>query len=563
MPRIARSPNHLYLKGTTYYFRHVVPSALRHSLGRSEIRMSLRTGYLAEARPKARILASGVKQVLTRIRDGELPMDDFDRIKLFLLDFLERFLKENEQISINNLTPPNPILQYVPGKTEELIDHLKGLLISRDYNTMREYMVLAAEGGVFGPPQSFDLTDEFAHEFTKNLIAYYRIISRRAEGDYAFENSILPPQSTWASPPEADKKPIVMLSEALERYKADKIATKRWKSEKSASDVMSTLSCLIDVLGDIPMDTIDRQAVRHVRDTLLQLPTHRNKKIFKGKTIAELIAMEPDKTISVRTVNNNLTNASTFFTWCEDEGLIDRNPCHRLKIKEEKDDIEHRSPFTTKDLHNLFHAPEYAQDTFKRPSEFWVPILGLYTGARREELCQLHIEDVRQEDGVWVLDINNNPNINGFDRKKIKKPHSKRLIPLHPFLVDVMRFPEFVKQQGGNGHLRVFPELVRINTNYGHRFGERFSEFRKTVELEASEGAKVFHSFRHTFADFFKQRGLQSDPFHQTFGHKLGKLAASTYGGRFPASLCFEKVISHLDYGVDLSHLAKSKFVPR
>ena len=196
MPRIARSPNHLYLKGTTYYFRHVVPNALRHSLGRSEIRMSLRTGYLAEARPKARILASGVKQVLTRIQDGELPMDDFDRIKLFLRDFLERFLKENEQISINNLTPPNPILQYVPGKTEELIDHLKGLLVSRDYDTMREYMVLASEGGVFGPPQSFDLTDEFAHEFTKALIAYYRIISHRAEGDYAFENTILPPQST-------------------------------------------------------------------------------------------------------------------------------------------------------------------------------------------------------------------------------------------------------------------------------------------------------------------------------------------------------------------------------
>jgi integrase len=308
-----------------------------------------------------------------------------------------------------------------------------------------------------------------------------------------------------------DKKPIVTLSEALERYKADKIATKRWKSEKSASDVMSTLSCLIDVLGDIPMDTIDRQAVRHVRDTLLQLPTHRNKKIFKGKTIAELIAMEPDKTISVRTVNNNLTNASTFFTWCEDEGLIDRNPCHRLKIKEEKADIEHRSPFTTKDLHNLFHAPEYGQDTFKRPSEFWVPILGLYTGARREELCQLHIEDVRQEDGVWVLDINNNPNINGFDRKKIKKPHSKRLIPLHPFLVDVMRFPEFVQAQGGNGHLRVFPSWsVSIRTMA-----------TGSVNVSASSGrpsswrpqkGQMFHSFRHTFADFFQSTWTAERP---------------------------------------------------
>jgi len=64
MPHITRSQNHLYLKGTTYYFRHSVPHDLRDSLGRSEIRMSLQTGYLTEARPKARILTSGVKQIL-------------------------------------------------------------------------------------------------------------------------------------------------------------------------------------------------------------------------------------------------------------------------------------------------------------------------------------------------------------------------------------------------------------------------------------------------------------------------------------------------------------------
>jgi len=565
MPQITRSPNHLYLKGTVYYFRHSIPHDMRETLGRSEVRISLQTGYLAEARPKARILASGMKRILTQIRDGDASMDDFDRIKFFLRDFLKRFLKEHEQIAIYGLTPPVQTFQYVPGETEQLIEHLKGLLISHDYDTMKEYAIMATEGGAFGPPQDFDLTDEFAHEFTKTLLTYYRIITHRAEGDYNYENTVMPPQPTYATPPEQEKKkPFVTLKEALKQYKADKIAKKDWKSLKSAKDIMSTLKCLTDILGeDIPVDTIDRKALRHMRDTLLQLPTHRNNKIFKDKTIPELVALEPDKTISVRTVNNNLTNCSTFFTWCEDEELMDRNPCKRLKIKEDKDDIDHRSPFTNQDLHNIFHAQEYVQDTFKRPSEFWGPILGLYTGARREELCQLHIEDVRQEDGLWVLDINENPNVNGFVRKGVKKKHSKRLVPLHPFLVDVLHFPKFARQQGTKGHLRVFPELVRINDKYGHKFGERFGDFKKTIELEESEGVKVFHSFRHTFSDFFKQREMQTDIFTQTFGHKLKKLAASTYGGRFPASLCFEKVISHLDYEVDLSHLAKSKHVPK
>lgn len=61
-------------------------------------------------------------------------------------------------------------------------------------------------------------------------------------------------------------------------------------------------------------------------DTLLQLPRFRNSKRFKGKTIQEMVALEPDNTVAVSTVNNNLTNISSFLTWCEDEQLIPTNP---------------------------------------------------------------------------------------------------------------------------------------------------------------------------------------------------------------------------------------------
>lgn len=561
MQQIARSPNHLYRKGSIYYFRHVIPHDLRDSLGRSEVRMSLQTGYLAEARPKARILASGVKRILTKMRNGELPMDDFDQIKVFMNDWLKRFLKENEHIAIKKLTPPSPHTQYVPGDTERIIETLKALMVSKDYSTMRKYTIMAAEDGAFGPPDSLPLSDEFAHEFIKTLIAYYRIISHRAEGDYTFEKTILPPESAAPQPAE-EPKPQILLSEALERYKADRIAAKRW-SEGSAKDIMSTLNSLTDIVGDIPVDEVDRQAVRHVRDTLLQLPRFRNSKRFKGKTIQEMVALEPDNTVAVSTVNNNLTNISSFLTWCEDEQLIPTNPAHRLKIKEEKPETEHRSPYTTKDLENIFNAPQYVDDTFLHPSDFWCPILSLFTGARREEVCQLHVEDVRLEEGVWVLDVNKEKNVHGFANKKLKNPSAKRLLPLHPFLVETLRFPEFARQQATKGHLRVFPELVKINTNYGHKLGERFSEFRKTIELEEAEGVKDFHSLRHTFSNVFKQKKMQDDPFEQTFGHKLKKMSAERYGGRFPASMCFEEVIAHLDYGVDLSHLAKSKYVPK
>jgi hypothetical protein len=57
------------------------------------------------------------------MRNGELPMDDFDQIKVFRNDWLKRFLKENEHIAINNLTTPSPHTQS--GDTERIIERLR------------------------------------------------------------------------------------------------------------------------------------------------------------------------------------------------------------------------------------------------------------------------------------------------------------------------------------------------------------------------------------------------------------------------------------------------------
>ncbi|MBI9078245.1 MAG: site-specific integrase [Pseudodesulfovibrio sp.] len=560
MPKITRSPNHLYLKGNIYYFRQSVPADIRPYVGQSEVRVSLRTGFRAKARPYANRLSSGVSSIIKLLR-GMIDMGFQDDVKAKWDDYIQWELRETEERGFDG----TPVYKS-SSEIDAFLKLFQDLLARKDYDELIKIMEEMAKDGAPGLPADMRKKRVYAHEFARSHVKLYTILKHRAQGDYDFEKTVMPSQPTYAAPtsePEKKQKPVLTLKEALKRYEADKTAKKEWSNAKSAGDTMSTLKCLPDILGEhIPIDTIDRNATRLVRDTLLQLPLRRNStNIFKNKTIPELVALEPDQTISVRTVNNNIGNASTFFTWCEDEELIVRNPCMRLKIKEEKDDIEHRSPFTDKDLHNIFYSPGYMQDTFHRPSDFWVPILGLYTGARREELCQLHVEDVRQERGVWVLDINKKFNVNGFDRKKLKNKNAKRLIPLHPFLADVMKFPEFAKRQEEKKHLRVFPELVRINTNYGHKFGERFSNFRNTIELEESEGAKVFHSFRHTFADFYKQREIQTDPFEQTFGHKLEKLAASTYGGIFPPDLCFERVISKLDYELDLAHLTKSKFV--
>src|SRR5262245_29800214 len=58
--------------------------------------------------------------------------------------------------------------------------------------------------------------------------------------------------------------------------------------------------------------------------------------------------------------------------------------------------------------------------------KYWLPILGLFHGNRLEEFAQLVRSDVRSEDDIWFLDINDE------GKKQIKNRQSKRRVPIHP-----------------------------------------------------------------------------------------------------------------------------------
>ena len=49
----SRSPSYLYRKRNIYYYRFAIPRHMQAVLGGAEIRLSLRTAYLREAKPLA------------------------------------------------------------------------------------------------------------------------------------------------------------------------------------------------------------------------------------------------------------------------------------------------------------------------------------------------------------------------------------------------------------------------------------------------------------------------------------------------------------------------------
>jgi len=106
-------------------------------------------------------------------------------------------------------------------------------------------------------------------------------------------------------------------------------------------------------------------------------------------------------------------------------------------------------------------SQEYGQDQMEKPYQFWMPLIGLYTGMRIEEICQLYVSDLKKIDGIWCFDINQNK------PDKSVKTSERRIVPLHPFLAEELNFVGYVKSLPDQKD-RIFPELKRIKNRYSH-----------------------------------------------------------------------------------------------
>lgn len=310
------------------------------------------------------------------------------------------------------------------------------------------------------------------------------------------------------------------------------------------------------------MHKVGNEELREFKNLLMQMPKYfRSKKEYRGMSLQEIADLDtPVERIAITTINDKyLGMLIALFNFAERNGYIKHNPAKDFKIKttKKKKASEQQDIFQPEDLKMLFNSIDYQEDKHDKPFKFWLPILGLYTGCRIEELCQLYCEDVKQVDNVWVLDINEN------HADQSVKTSERRLIPLHPDVLD-MSFIEFVQKQQGNGHERIFHELKRQGNKYGHYPSRWFGEYKKRCGIEASPRKKTFHSFRHTLTDNLGQQLINSTVIKAITGHAEQCQTLGRYRKSLKPEVVLEKGIMKLRYeGLDLSHLKKSKYVRR
>ena len=206
-------------------------------------------------------------------------------------------------------------------------------------------------------------------------------------------------------------------------------------------------------------------------------------------------------------------------------------------------------PFTDNELKTIF-TPSLLSDC-QRPADFWLPMLGLFTGGRISELAQLDIADIQQHDGIWAISIN------GEGDKSLKTLAATRLIPIHPTLLDC-GFLDYVNDTKAHG-TKLFPYLTPDTFgSYGATPSERWGKYLDKIGIQDKQ--KVFHSFRSTSNDRLKQNGVPEESRCQFVGHEHDTVNSTAYSKPHNLQYLLDNVASKLDYpGLDFKALKYSQ----
>ena len=393
-----------------------------------------------------------------------------------------------------------------------------------------------------------ELIPVILNEYHKMHISLNRIFYQREQGNYAYEREFISSKpSEQVANNTAQQFPVkkaLLLSNFIKRFMDTKISDGQW-TERNIPTHQSRIETLIDILGDIQVASIDRNRMRHFRDILVKLPPNRKRvQKYKDKSIEEILKMDIKSTLNIKTVNTTLETISGMFEWGIREGLLEKNPAKDLTLKDDRQNIDLRNAFTDEDIKNIFFSGSYNPDNFINPAYYWVPLIGLYTGMRLEEICQLHTEDIIQEDGIWAFDIRTESS-DGLNDKILKTKNAVRRIPIHDSLIR-LGLLDYINDISRKS-IRLFPELKKTDKSpkYGKQVGKQFSLFLRKCGID---GKKSFNSLRHTFSDYFKKLNLHNDVFRQIFGHEADKLAAKQYGSKFSVKQCYDELISKISW---------------
>ena len=314
------------------------------------------------------------------------------------------------------------------------------------------------------------------------------------------------------------------LSDAFQDYLSEQDRAKSWRG-KTAEKNKRALDHLIEIFGpDRILDSISQKDAQEVKKLMMELPARRKTlPATRNLSLRDAAKVEGLRKISVETLNWYLQAFAAFFGWAQKNGYINVKLFEGMKVGRANATKEERQPFTPDAMVTMFkELTQNNSGLVKSDSHKWGTLIGMFTGARLNEVAQLLIDDIQEEDGVWFFNISDE----GENQKEVKNKASKRKVPIHSSLFEAGFLDFYKSRQRGK---QLFPDYRFTKSNgYGRNLGRWFNE-SFTPKLGIKTPRHVFHSFRHTMITRLIQAEAPPEKAKCIVGHEQAGVTFQVY----------------------------------
>lgn len=309
-----------------------------------------------------------------------------------------------------------------------------------------------------------------------------------------------------------------LLSEVIQAYAA---YYERLNKPQMLKKVNAVLPLLVQLVGNKPIGTLTQTDFTEFFDTVQSLPPRwKDYCRVHNVTPKEAAARQVGEISKLTFEGTYMAAVGPFLDYCrsrwQDRGWPVNITVDGIRYTGGRSEPENgQRAFKRKELERLFEGPEmkaFAQS----PSEahkFWLPHVGLFTGARANELCQLNPQcDIRidKESGIWFFDITSASEGHQEITKVVKNRVSRRRVPIHQTLIE-LGFLDYVAQLKSAGEKLLFPGFPPSVGRAAPKAGEWFVDLLKQTGLrDETPGARLvgMHAFRYTVSNQGEELGV-------------------------------------------------------
>ena len=580
-----------------YYFHCIIPKDLRGILGKSQIRISLKNSDYCYSKIVANSLYIIAQNIFEELRAGHMQDITLEDVKDILRQKVKQTIKHINlyQWKTNKWEPLELAkrIEQIDQKEKKILSRLQTDFIETNEIISKEIDKILIKKNLKPDKQNYEYaglisrwTDlkvlreswkrdllngerKTVNEYEQKLEEMWKLNLFNEEKSESHEPSIIiedsapEPKEPYLVTPSSPS-PSPLFSEVTPKHLELMRRNKRRK--ETIGETEQTYEDVKELIGDKPIGEYTNLDGRNFRTAIISLPKNRKKmKQYRDFNLLQLLEMDvpEDDRLSVDTQTKLISRMTSLWNFLIDEypEYVSHNVFKKKSVtvtsRKAKDK---RESFTDDDIKTIFHHKNFlpavfeghGRQTIKYPYYF-VPILAVLMGARLEEICQMRVADIMKVDGIWVYRIREEGKYNE-EETRVKNPYSERDIPLHPELIDTLKFIQYVKHIKKLGHERVFWELPKRGTVYSKNVGKFFNE-KYLVKIGIKKRGKSFHSFRHSVETHLTNANVNGRYIDFLQGHAQKGIGGSVYMKGIKPEVLFEDCVKKINWDVDWEKL--------